>query len=464
MRNFAAFALIAGQMAWGADLITPPTPVFFDKPDPVVLPDEPIPPTSSSPSPIASENLEEHISQAVLERNWKSLPTLIEQYKKTNNFDPILVEYAQGAWQRSNGQQKNAIKSYQNILSKNPDLPYVKLDLALMLFEDKAYQDAKNLLLALKSEQLSPQTHAIIDQVLQTIKARQSLQFGTSFNYEANNNINNASSERTITWLGKQWQKDPDSLPQKAHGVRYQANAEQERNLGGNHFLLTEGNLSGAYYWDNPKYNEQSLEFSLGYKYADKQKSASLVPYVEQNWLNGKRYNQSLGLTGRVFYGLSPRNKLQLFGGLSQKRYHDDKVAKRYNSTLVNLGTTLSHQFDTALVYGGVDVNQDNTLDKELSSTRLGVRLGVRRQFGQFGTNASVRYAKRDFKAPATFVYPFVRHDKETGVNLALWHNKIAYKGFRPQLNIRYLNIDSNMPAFYSRNALNYFVSLEREF
>lgn len=464
MRNFAVFVLVAGQMAWGADVLTTPTPVFFDTPAPVALPDESISPKLPTPSSALSEDLETAISQAVLERHWDSLPALLEQYQKQDNFDSILVEYAQGAWQRSQGQQKNAIKSYQNILAKNPDLPYVKLDLALMLFENKAYQDAKKLLLELKGENLSPQTHGMIDHILKVIQDKQRLKFDTSLNYEANNNINNASKETTIKWLGKEWQKDPDSLPQKAHGIRYDASAEKERNLGGNHFLLTEGKLSGSHYWDNPKYNEQTLQFSLGYKYADKQNTAELSPYVEKNWLDAKPYNQSIGLTGRASYGISPKSKLQLSANLSQKYYQDDKVAKRYNSTLVGLGATLSHVFDDMLVYGGLDANQDNTLDKELASTRLGVRLGVRRQFGQLGANASVRYAKRDFKAPATFVYPFVRHDKEMGANLSLWHNKIAYKGFRPQLNLSYLNIDSNMPAFYSRNAFNYFVSIEREF
>lgn len=48
--------------------------------------------------------------------------------------------------------------------------------------------------------------------------------------------------------------------------------------------------------------------------------------------------------------------------------------------------------------------------------------------------------------------------------NLSLRHDKISWKGFTPQLNFRYLKIDSNMKSFYTRKNTQIFMSVEKDF
>ncbi|AHW74475.1 TPA: DUF560 domain-containing protein [Neisseria meningitidis] len=49
-------------------------------------------------------------------------------------------------------------------------------------------------------------------------------------------------------------------------------------------------------------------------------------------------------------------------------------------------------------------------------------------------------------------------------MSAALWHKKLSWKGFTPQINFRYNKINSNMPAFYSRSSKEWFVSIEKTY
>ncbi|HEZ4407893.1 TPA: DUF560 domain-containing protein [Neisseria meningitidis] len=49
-------------------------------------------------------------------------------------------------------------------------------------------------------------------------------------------------------------------------------------------------------------------------------------------------------------------------------------------------------------------------------------------------------------------------------MSAALWHKKLSWKGFTPQINFRYNKINSNMPAFYSRSGKERFISIEKTY
>ena len=107
----------------------------------------------------------------------------------------------------------------------------------------------------------------------------------------------------------------------------------------------------------------------------------------------------------------------------------------------------------------------DNTVEKEQASRRYGVSLGtVKILDGGLGLKLGAGYTKRIFKAPATLIYNFTRRDDEYRINAALWHKKLSWKGFTPQINFRYNKINSNMPAFYSRSGKEWFVSIEKTY
>lgn len=149
------------------------------------------------------------------------------------------------------------------------------------------------------------------------------------------------------------------------------------------------------------------------------------------------------------------------------KRYYDsDRLAKNYDSEVVRLSGNYRYALTPKLVlFGGVDMTDDDTKNPEFASVRYGTTLGVLTTLENgLGGRVSVRYAKREFDAPETLLYNFIRQDDEYYVQTAWWYDKWQYRGFVPNLHLNYRKIDSNMADLYSRDGVQSFVSVEKKF
>ncbi|MDO4427571.1 MAG: surface lipoprotein assembly modifier [Moraxella sp.] len=410
--------------------------------------------------------IEDFIAYALQSRQWQSLGQLLTEYEALPNHDVILVHYAKGAMLRARGEQKQAIAHYRQILDKASDLPYVRLDLALMLFEDKQYKEAAALMERLLVEDIAEPAKVVLRDALNTMQKQQAWQPTLNVNYERTDNVNNASSEREIVWLGRRWQKQADSLPKEAHGVRYGAGLDKETNVSGNHYVGFDVSVDGVQYFDVDGYDELNTRLSAGYKYQDLKRTWRVSPFFEKGWLDDEAYSRSVGVSGGYGQGVGAKTYWQLNANYAQKFYEDGRQAENYDSTLASLGLSVSRRINRqVLIFGGVDVGLDDTNNPEYASKRHGLRMGVVRDVsGGLGMSASLRYAKRRFDAPESLVYRFVREDDEYQAAFNLWHDKFSWRGLRPELNLRYVNIDSNMPAFYSRDGVSYYMSLGKKF
>lgn len=449
-----------------------PAPVFFDEHPGDKIPsseelagqDEPASAAvSDGLSP--SSALEERINRAVIRQDWDALTDLLAQYRTRPDRDQILYDYALGALRRSQLRHDEAVVLYRGIVLRQPDLAYPRFDLGVMLFENKQYREAAAELERAKPD-LQPDMQQLADHYLKAVKDAQSWQPEASLQYEATDNVNSASATEIIEWGGRQWHKTADSLPQSAHGFRYGLGLSREINLGGHHFAY--GNLSGdgVHYWDNREFNEQSVNLAAGYKNRSITRSFGIVPFAEQNWLGGSRYNRSFGAHADFSRRLNARWRVMLNAGYVRKHYQDHRMAARYDAEMPLAGATLLYTAPKNwLFYGGADWSHDITKEAEQASVRKGVRLGMVKFFSDgLGLRANLRYTRRTFDAPGELVYRFIRKDREYQANASIWHDKIAWKGLVPHLNMRYLRTDSNMSGFYSRRNIQWFVSVEKQF
>lgn len=449
-----------------------PAPVFFDEHPGDKIPsseelagqDEPAPAAVSDGLSPGSA-LEERINRAVIRQDWDTLTDLLAQYRTRPDRDQILYDYALGALRRSQLRHDEAVALYRGIVLRQPDLAYPRFDLGVMLFENKQYREAAAELERAKPD-LQPDMQQLADHYLKAVKDAQSWQPEASLQYEATDNVNSASATEIIEWGGRQWHKTADSLPQSAHGFRYGLGLSREINLGGHHFAY--GNLSGdgVHYWDNREFNEQSVNLAAGYKNRSITRSFGIVPFAEQNWLGGSRYNRSFGAHADFSRRLNARWRVMLNAGYVRKHYQDHRMAARYDAEMPLAGATLLYTAPKNwLFYGGADWSHDITNEAEQASVRKGVRLGMVKFFSDgLGLRANLRYTRRTFDAPGELVYRFIRKDREYQANASIWHDKIAWKGLVPHLNMRYLRTDSNMSGFYSRRNMQWFVSVEKQF
>ena len=449
-----------------------PAPVFFDEHPGDKIPsseelagqDEPAPAAVSDGLSPGSA-LEERINRAVIRQDWDALTNLLAQYRTRPDRDQILYDYALGALRRSQLRHDEAVALYRGIVLRQPDLAYPRFDLGVMLFENKQYREAAAELERAKPD-LQPDMQQLADHYLKAVKDAQSWQPEASLQYEATDNVNSASATEIIEWGGRQWHKTADSLPQSAHGFRYGLGLSREINLGGHHFAYSNLSGDGVHYWDNREFNEQSVNLAAGYKNRSITRSFGIVPFAEQNWLGGSRYNRSFGAHADFSRRLNARWRVMLNAGYVRKHYQDHRMAARYDAEMPLAGATLLYTAPKNwLFYGGADWSHDITNEAEQASVRKGVRLGMVKFFSDgLGLRANLRYTRRTFDAPGELVYRFIRKDREYQANASIWHDKIAWKGLVPHLNMRYLRTDSNMSGFYSRRNIQWFVSVEKQF
>ncbi len=448
-----------------AQEIPPTQTVFFEK-DPQVQPDLLLnQPTinTSTPAPVAEgSSLEEKINFAIINKEWQGLEKLLSQYRTTANFDPTLYDYGLGALYRHQGRQKEAIALYRQILERQPNLHYPRFDLAMMLYEDKRYAEAK-IQLETAKPYLAPPLQALIDQVLNNIKRSQEWQPNLNLNYESTNNVNQASDLRELILGEAIFVRSDDSLPQDAHGIRYNVGASKERNITGNHYIYTNAELGGVNYWDNQDYSEVTLQSNLGYRYKDIRQSLGFIVGINQNILGNSRYNQNYAVT--VEYNRQLAKKWQISGNVShlQKRYQDDDLANFYDSHANSAAWILLYQPQPKwLVYGGTDFTRDDLNDQAESSDRRGIRAGMAFSGNQVNIRSSIRYAQRDFLAD-NFLYGKERKDDEYQFSTSVGHKRLNWKGFVPKLNYAYQKIDSNLPL-YERSNSTIFFEIDRNF
>lgn len=417
-----------------------------------------------TPNHNSLDSIEQQLNHAMLTRDWKALPNLLVKYKnKAPHYDKTLYLYALGAFYRSQDRHAEAIQAYQEILQSHPDLAYPRFDLAIMLFENKQYRQAKQQFLLAK-EHLQLEMQSIVDMYLQSIQKRQAWQPSVDVQYEQTDNVNNASRSETINVNGLLFTRDEASLPQSAEGVRYGLGVDKLHNIHNNHNVKFSANYNAVNYWDNPDYNEQSYRLDLGYLYQNNLKSWEIVPFATYHRLGGEDYNQQYGVTSQYRQRLDENWQWSMSAMYLQKHYDDERIAKRYDGQSYQLATQVYWQPHTDwLLWSGVDSHFDQLKDSSESSQRNGISVGGVWSRAGFGVRMNMRYAQRRF-AEEHYLYAQKRQDKEYHYVTAFWHNKIQWKGLMPKLNYRYVKIDSNLADLYSRSSGEWYMSIDKTF
>ena len=439
-----------------SSIAAPLTPVLHDDNPPWPQPPQPIqtgdsiapkiPQSSTQPSKHLTETdlranptLTEHlINQAILSHQWDLLADLLDLYHTMPNHDTVLYDYGKGALLRGQGKLEQAIRHYAAIVQRRPELSYVRFDYMAMLFENHQYRQA--------------------------MQKRQAWQADASLQYERNDNVNNASSARELRLGSRVWVRDEASLPQKATGLRYSAALDRSVNIGGNHFLTGGVSLDGVFYWDRREYNEENLRVQAGYRFRNIRSSWQIQPYTEFSWFSGSPYSHQYGIQGQYSRQIGSKWQISMMAARSWRHYRSQTVAQSYNGPQTQLTATAAWMpIANSLLYIGLDWLEHQTRDPSEASVRRGIRFGLMREWPQFGLRADIRLGRRQFRQ-THFFFPVVHSDRETQLNLSLWHPKLQWHGLMPRLTYRHLNINSNIPELYQRRSRQWFIEVERRF
>ncbi|MGG4603767.1 surface lipoprotein assembly modifier [Paenalcaligenes sp. Me131] len=401
------------------------------------------------------------ISQAIQQQQWPLVELLIPAYEEHADADPYLVLYAKGALYRHKQNYYMAIGAFKALLYLDPALSYVQLDLAVMQIEDKRYAEAMSTLEALLKQPETPTAvREIASRYIDSLQKLYSPNVEFSLSYTRNDNVNQASAERTLELWGATFEKNPDSLPKSGHGVSYGVNVTKLTALHGNHSLWLGLQYRGMYYWDQKDYNERVLRLAPAYLYQSHHQWLRIGPVYEKTWLGSQQYGDRFGVQAEYGLQVIPQHYVIPTLEYAYKNYDDSRL-RPYEGNAYSAGLSWVYQPRAGVsLSAGAYYQQDHLRDKAESSRTISARLGGSyRWVNGLNVQANLQVGRRHFDAPH-FLFNDVRKDREAGVSFGLWHSKFSVMGITPKLVYRYNRVNSNMPALYSRTSKGFMLEI----
>ncbi|MFC0323486.1 surface lipoprotein assembly modifier [Gallibacterium melopsittaci] len=403
------------------------------------------------------------IDQAIRQRQWSLVKQLLPVYRTIKEHNPYLLWYAEAGINHLEHNYSDAFLALQNLLTVKPELDYVRLDFARMLVEDKQFVEARTEFQRLEKSR-NPQIQHIAKEAIKQLDELFKTQWDISAYYSRNDNVNQASDIKTLYLWGVPFTKNEDSMPKSGQGITYSLMANKLISIKGHHYLNFEGSYSGTEYWDQKDYSESTLRLSPGYLYQKYNFSMKLSPFYEQNWLGGKNYNNHTGIDLSFMQKINDKQVIIPYFSYSYKHYNDPQLSE-YEGRRYQIGITVAYQLTSAWrIFTGMDYQYDNLKSIVETSHTLAGRVGSRYQWQNgLGVQFNLRMAERKFAAHHTF-FNKIRKDYDFSGTVAIWHDKLNYKGFMPKLVYQYRNVNSNIPELYSWDSKGMRLEISKSF
>lgn len=409
--------------------------------------------------------IENLINQALISNQWDLLSDLLLVYKDIPKADSNLYLYAEGALLRAQHEHSKAIRNYEQLLSLNPNLDYVRFDYMALLFENRQLKQAREQVnVLLKRPALKP-LHKVIKIYQSAIETAQSWQLDTNLFYEKTDNVNNAAEQKEIHIGNNTFIRNEESLPQSAKGIHYSISLGKMRNLFMNHSLVSKAMLDGIYYWNNKKYNEERIHFQFGYQYQDINRTFRLLPIVGFEWYSGNFYNRKYGVIAQYSQWLTKNWQINTSTARYWRYYVSQSYASIYNGAQNQATAILAwNPIPSFSIYGGGDWSRQRTRDYEESFIRRGIQLGFSYEYQEgIGFSIDTRYGTRDFST-MNFLFPVIRKDKEKQTIIKLWSPKVKWNNIIPKLSYQIIRVSSNIPELYNRKNNQVYLEIEKRF
>lgn len=404
---------------------------------------------------------------ALLENHQDNVALLFPLYRAldTRYHDQNIDLWANAMLAKSAQQYRQAISLYRQLLSK-VNLPSIRYQLAVALFEDNQSDSAEDQFQKLRAEPLSAGSLTIIEHYLAAIRAQNSWTFNGNLTYLNDPNINNAPKSGTVIRTARGEWKAQEAESAEGVGARLTVGKKWTWGNGFLNELRLESN--GKYYWDNPKYNEAVGRASLGFGFRNATFSLNILPFMEQTWYAGgsnhsqtlKRFAQAGGATLEMGYWLSPKWQWNTYYEYAEQRYRE---RQHLNGNYHNLAASLTY-FANANQYWliGFDFNRTHTHDLDDSFLRRGIRIGWGQEWAAgFSSYIAANYAIKQYRAP--FIFEQAQRNKEWSMQLSLWHKAVHFYGITPRLTYQFSKVTSNH-AFYSYNKQRLFLDFTKRF
>ncbi|WP_171257542.1 surface lipoprotein assembly modifier [Acinetobacter qingfengensis] len=394
------------------------------------------------------------VNQAVIQQDWKTLRRIIQFYNQIPGYDPILYDYVRGAIYRQDGQHKQAIKLYRNIVEQHPDLSYMRLDLAAMLFENRAYNDSQTEFERVLKDDIVPNARTKAQAYLSALRQQDRWKSKVAVSYGYNSNINNATNNKylyiPIGTSGYYWilTRDAESLPQSGHVAGLSFSTNKDYNVQGNHFINLSVDSNANIVKEHREFNDANVTLSATYKYQDIDSWLEVGPWVNRaNYhLNDIGKLDSIGFSTQYGHWLTPKWQMIVSSNALTRKYDNPSYSAAYDGETYIFSTVLARVISPRfVVYANLGVQKDDLSNKNESSKRFSSLLGVNYGFKNgIQTSLSTSYAYRKFDGISVWT-GYNRKDDEYQINASLWKQDLKFWGITPKFLVKLSKTDSNV-------------------
>ena len=356
------------------------------------------------------------------------------------------LDFLHGTIAAMRGDWETAIARFRAMLTRDPELPRVRLDLAVAYFQ--ARQDgsaAYHFRQALGDDSLPPAARAWALGFLDAIRRRRSWSLNGGIALVPDDNVNAATSARLVQLFGFPAQLSEDARQTSGVGVSAFVSGGYEARLSPDmRFRINAGLYTRTYKED--QFNDRTLTLRAGPRFIFE--DFDLRPELTGRFreLGGEIYSRAAGLSLSSDWLVAPAWRLN--AGVTAKRISYESFLGEGRNYGVQLG--VSHAFGRATLLRVDTSFRRETVSREAYSWReYSIAFLAARELPRgFVVSAGPSHRWRHYGGRLPALGPDPRFDRTLAGQIKASNRHIELFGFMPEITIRHERRSSNLDLY----------------
>ena len=353
------------------------------------------------------------------------------------------IAMARGEWQ-------SAISRFRAMLARNPNLPRVRLDLALAYFNaEEDGNAAHHFRLALGDDDLPPVVRDRALAFLDRIRRRKSWSVTGSLAFVPDSNINVATSARQVELFGLPATLSEDARQTSGVGVSANISGGYEGRISPDLRFRVAGVLRTRTYRED-QFNERIVSLRAGPRFLFEKFDLRPEVTLQRRWLGADAYSRANGIQLSGNWLIGDAWRLGASAGREWVDYETFLGEGKIDSTGVNL----AHALGKATLLRADTAFRRETLDLDAYSWREFIAgISASRELPRgFVVSDGPSYRWREYGAPLAAFGPDARRDRTLAGRITVSNRHVELFGFMPEVTLRHERRDSNLKLYsYTR-------------
>lgn len=371
---------------------------------------------------------------------------------RANTDSPLVMDalFLSGQIAEQLGEYTEAIDFYQQMLSKDANLPRPRFELAKVLFLDRQFNSARRQFVLLLSAQGLPEKVQI--DIKKYIKAidKQTFIWDFTFDLIPAENINQGSKNKVVTINGRPFVLSANSQAQSGIGMKiYLAGKYQ---FGNKKQWFINGNIQHEEF-SQKQWDISTFRLGAGHQWYGSKQKLSLATGKHHTVYQHKKLYHGWYIDGQYQYRINHQLLAFLYGSIQSQKYF--QMAYRYlDGYQTTVGSGVNIQITPSTSGSGLlSFSHNKSQDGANSFNRYRFTAGIRHNFNfqaiSVEGNVDYQYKKYNGKSP---FFEIFRQDKYLNMGFFFQKRDWHWHGFAPRIGFGFVHNQSNIPLYEYQN------------